>query len=458
MKYGVYFQKVSAHKTSQLCPNCLAETGKKQLDERTHSCSNCGYTTDRDVAAAQVVLIRGLAAVGYTACDACLQVNSLESLRIKNPLAFRQGYVKSVHFITPGFTTMSHLFESFDQRGVTFRNRIAVSPMCQYSSVDGFANDWHLVHLVSRAVGGAGLVMTEAAAVEPEGRITPQDLGIWQDAHIEMLARIVELIHSNGAVAGIQLAHAGRKGSTAPPWDGGDVLGESLGGWTSIAPSAIPFAPDSPAPIALSIEDIQKLTASFVKAAQRALEAGFDLIEIHAAHGYLLHEFMSPLSNQRTDDYGGTFEARIRFLCEVVEAVRNVLPDQTPLWVRISATDWVPNGWDIEQSIVLSYKLKSLGVDLIDCSSGAIVPGEKIPTGAGYQTTFAESIRRSANIATGAVGMITAPAQADHIIRTGQADIVLLARELLRDPYWPMRAAKQLRQSVPAPIQYDRAW
>ena len=353
---------------------------------------------------------------------------------------------------------MSHLFEPFDQRGVTFRNRIAVSPMCQYSSVDGFADDWHLVHLVSRAVGGAGLVMTEAAAVEPEGRITPQDLGIWQDAHLEMLARIVELIHRNGAVAGIQLAHAGRKGSTAPPWDGGDVLGESLGGWTSIAPSAIPFAPDSPAPIALSIEDIQKLTASFVKAAQRALEAGFDLIEIHAAHGYLLHEFMSPLSNQRTDDYGGTFENRIRFLCEVVEAVRNVLPDRTPLWVRISATDWVPNGWDIEQSIVLSYKLKSLGVDLIDCSSGAIVPGEKIPTGAGYQTTFAESIRRSANIATGAVGMITAPAQADHIIRTGQADMVLLARELLRDPYWPMRAAKQLRQSVPAPIQYDRAW
>ena len=379
------------------------------------------------------------------------QVSQLPS--VKNPQC-----LTSVHFITHGFTTMSHLFEPLDQRGVTFRNRIAVSPMCQYSSVDGFANDWHLVHLVSRAVGGAGLVMTEAAAVEPEGRISPQDLGMWQDGHIEMLARIVELIHRNGAVAGIQLAHAGRKGSTAPPWDGGDVLGESLGGWTSIAPSAIPFAPDSPAPIALSIEDIQKLTASFVKAAQRALEAGFDLIEIHAAHGYLLHEFMSPLSNQRTDDYGGTFENRIRFLCEVVEAVRNVLPDRTPLWVRISATDWVPNGWDIEQSIVLSYKLKSLGVDLIDCSSGAIVPGEKIPTGAGYQTTFADSIRRSVNIATGAVGMITAPAQADHIIRTGQADMVLLARELLRDPYWPMRAAKQLRQSVPAPIQYDRAW
>lgn len=353
---------------------------------------------------------------------------------------------------------MPHLFEPFEQRSITFRNRIAVSPMCQYSSVDGFANDWHLVHLVSRAVGGAGLVMTEAAAVEPEGRITPQDLGIWQDAHIEKLAQIVELIHRNGAVAGTQLAHAGRKASTSPPWDGGDVLSESQGGWTSQAPSAIPFAPDSPTPYALSIQDIQTLTTSFVNAAQRALKAGFDVIEIHAAHGYLLHEFLSPLSNQRTDDYGGSFEHRIRFLCEVVQAVRNVLPDLIPLWVRISATDWVPNGWDIEQSIALSEKLKSLGVDLIDCSSGAIVPGEKIPTGAGYQTPFADRIRREANIATGAVGMITAPAQADHIIRTGQADMVLLAREMLRDPYWAMRAAKQLRQSVSAPIQYDRAW
>lgn len=353
---------------------------------------------------------------------------------------------------------MSHLFEPFDQRGVTFRNRIAVSPMCQYSSEDGFANDWHLVHLVSRAVGGAGFVMTEAAAVEPPGRITPQDLGIWKDEHVEMLARIVELIHRNGAVAGIQLAHAGRKSSTSIPWEGGTVLSESQGGWISIAPSAIPFEADSPAPIALSIEDIRKMTTSFVNATQRSLEAGFDLIEIHAAHGYLLHEFMSPLSNQRTDEYGGSFENRIRFLCEVVQAVRHVLPDQMPLWVRISATDWVPDGWDIEQSIALSSKLKSLGVDLMDCSSGAILPGEKIPTGAGYQTSFADRIRREANIATGAVGMITAPAQADHIIRTGQADMVLLAREMLRDPYWAMRAAKQLRQPVPTPVQYDRAW
>lgn len=330
--------------------------------------------------------------------------------------------------------------------------------MCQYSSEEGFANDWHLVHLVSRAVGGAALVMTEAAAVEPQGRITPQDLGIWQDAHVEMLAQIVELIHRNGAVAGTQLAHAGRKASTAPPWDGGGFLSESQGGWITVAPSAIPFKPEDPAPKALSVEAIQQLTAAFVEAARRALEAGFDLVEIHAAHGYLLHEFLSPLSNQRTDEYGGSFENRTRFLCEVVQAVRNVLPDQTPLWVRISAVDWVSHGWDIEQSIALSDKLKSLGVDLIDCSSGAIVPGENIPVGAGYQTPFADRIRHEAKIATGAVGMITAPEQADHIIRTGQADMVLLAREMLRDPYWPRQAAKQLRQPIATPIQYGRAW
>lgn len=353
---------------------------------------------------------------------------------------------------------MPHLFEPFHQRGVTYRNRIAVSPMCQYSSQDGFANDWHLVHLVSRAVGGAGLVMTEAAAVEPDGRITPQDLGIWQDAHIETLAHIVELIQGSGAIAGIQLAHAGRKASTAPPWEGGEVLPTDQGGWPVVAPSAIPFKSDSPDPISLTIEAIQKLIQSFANAAQRALAAGFDVIEIHAAHGYLLHEFLSPLSNHRTDDYGGKFEHRIRFLCEVVQAVRNVLPEQTPLWVRISATDWIPKGWDIEQSVALSSQLKTLGVDLIDCSSGAILPGETIPVGAGYQTPFADRIRRETGIATGAVGMITTPAQADHIIRTGQADMVLLAREMLRDPYWALRAAKQLHQSVPAPVQYGRAW
>ena len=353
---------------------------------------------------------------------------------------------------------MPHLFEPLNQRSVNFPNRIAVSPMCQYSSENGFANDWHLVHLVSRAVGGAGLIMTEAAAIEPQGRITPQDLGIWQDAHIEMLAKIVESLHHHGAVAGIQLAHAGRKASNTPPWDGGGELSESEGGWTPIAPSAIPFRLESPAPKALSIEDIKELIASFVNAAQRSLAAGFNLIEIHAAHGYLLHEFMSPLSNQRTDEYGGSFENRIRFLCEVVQAVRNILPDQMPLWVRISAIDWISDGWDIEQSITLCHILKSLGVDLIDCSSGGIVPGEKFVLGAGYQTAFSDRLRREAKIATGAVGMITEPAQADQILRTGQADMVLIGREMLRDPYWARRAAKQLRQPVSVPKQYDRAW
>lgn len=353
---------------------------------------------------------------------------------------------------------MPHLFEPLSQRGITFRNRVAVSPMCQYSSQDGFANDWHVVHLVSRAVGGAGLVMTEASAVEPDGRITPQDLGIWKDEHIEPLAKIVEMLRRNGAMAGIQLAHAGRKSSTAPPWDGGVVLSEDQGGWIPSAPSALPYESESINPIALSVEQIQALTQSFVLAAQRSLNAGFNLLEIHAAHGYLLHEFLSPISNHRTDEYGGSFENRIRFLCEVVEAVRNVTPDQMPLWVRISATDWLENGWTIEQSVALAGKLKSMGVDLIDCSSGAIAPGEKIPIGAGYQVSFADRIRRETGIATGAVGMITSPEQADQIIRTGQADMVLLARELLRDPYWAMRAAKRLHQPVPTPVQYERAW
>ncbi len=353
---------------------------------------------------------------------------------------------------------MPQLFDPLTQRSVTFKNRIAVSPMCQYSSEDGFANDWHLVHLVSRAVGGAGFVMTEAAAVEPQGRITPQDLGIWQNAHLEKLAQIVELIHRNGAVSGIQLAHAGRKASTATPWHNGVILSEDEEGWTTVAPSAIPFESENRPPRELSVAQIQALTEDFTNAARRSVEVGFKVIEIHAAHGYLLHEFLSPLSNHREDSYGGGFENRIRFLCEVVEAVRDAIPDGTPIWVRISATDWVENGWTIEQSVALSDKLKSLGVDLMDCSSGAIVPGEKIPVGAGYQTRFAEHIRREAGIATGAVGMITSPHQADHIIRSEQADIVLLAREMLRNPYWPQRAAKELRQPVPTPVQYSRAW
>ena len=354
---------------------------------------------------------------------------------------------------------MSHLFEPITLRGTTFRNRIVVSPMCQYSSEDGYANDWHLIHLVSRAVGGAGLVFTEAAAVEPTGRISPRDLGIWQDDQATALSKIVEAIHQQGAVAGIQLAHAGRKASTAAPWDGGHAIDETAGGWRPIfAPSAIPFGSRSPIPEALSLEGIQAITQSFVEAAKRSIEAGFKVIEIHAAHGYLLHEFLSPLSNQRQDNYGGSFENRIRLLQEIVSAVRMAIPEQHSLWVRISATDWAAGGWEIEQSIELSSKLKPLGVDLIDCSSGGLIPGVTIPVGAGYQTRFAERIRREAGIQTGAVGLITAPEQADQIIRTEQADFVLLGRELLRDPYWPDRAAKQLGQKVSIPKQYERAW
>lgn len=354
---------------------------------------------------------------------------------------------------------MPHLFEPLTQLGVTFRNRIAVSPMCQYSCTNGYANEWHLVHLTSRAVGGAGLVFTEAAAIEPRGRITPQDLGLWEDGHMEPLARTVELLHRFGAVSGIQLAHAGRKASTAQPWKGGKAVSVADGGWSPIvAPSAIPFDQHSPTPDALSLEAIEPLIESFVQAARRAVMIGFKVIEIHAAHGYLLHEFLSPLSNQRDDDYGGSFDRRIRLLCEVVQAVRHVVPDSLPLWVRISATDWMDNGWDIEQSIALSDKLKAIGVALIDCSSGGLVPGVKIPAGAGYQTQFADRIRREAGIATGAVGMITAPAQADHIIRTEQADMVLLGREMLRNPYWALDAAKALRQEIPSPSQYERAW
>jgi 2,4-dienoyl-CoA reductase-like NADH-dependent reductase (Old Yellow Enzyme family) len=353
---------------------------------------------------------------------------------------------------------MTHLFDPLTQRGVTFRNRIAVSPMCQYSSDDGYANEWHLVHLPSRAVGGAGLVMTEAAAVEARGRITPQDLGIWKDEHIQPLAKVVDLIHRFGAVAAIQLAHAGRKASTAIPWEGGQYLTEEQGGWRPIiAPSAIGFSENSPIPQALNLEEIQQIVTEFVQAAKRSLDAGFKVIEIHAAHGYLIHEFLSPLSNHRADEYGGSFSNRIRLLCEIVTAIRAVLADSTPLWVRISATDWVEGGWDIEQSIALSQKLVDLGVDLIDCSSGALLPHIKIPVEPGYQVQFAERIRSEAGIQTGAVGMITTPEQADHIIRNGQADIVLLGREFLRNPYWPLQAAKQLGHKIPAPVQYQRA-
>lgn len=344
-------------------------------------------------------------------------------------------------------------------RDVTLRNRIVVSPMCQYSSEDGFANEWHAVHLGSRAVGGAGLVFTEAAAVEARGRISPQDLGIYREAHVEPLQRITRFLHEHGAVAGIQLAHAGRKASTARPWEGGKPLSAAEGGWHPIvAPSALPFDDGYQTPEALDETGIREVVRAIGQAAERAREAGFQVIEIHAAHGYLLHEFLSPLTNHRTDAYGGEFNHRTRMLREVVSAIRERWPERYPLFARLSVTDWVEGGWDSEQSIELSRQLQPLGVDLIDCSSGGAVPGVLIPIGPGYQTGFAGRIRHEAGIPTGAVGMITSPAQADTILRTGQADLVLLARELLRDPYWPLRAARELHQEIPAPPQYARAW
>ena len=350
------------------------------------------------------------------------------------------------------------LFDSLTIRGVTFANRIVVSPMCQYSCENGFATDWHLVHLGSRAVGGAGLVFTEATAVEARGRISPQDLGLWSDAHIEPLARITRFIHAQGSVAGIQLAHAGRKASVARPWEGDSKLEESQGGWRDVvAPSAIPFSASYPMPIALTTDGIATVVRSFGEAARRALEAGYRVIELHGAHGYLLHEFLSPLSNQRTDRYGGSFENRTRFVRETVEAVRAQWPERFPLFLRISATDWIAGGWDVEQSVELARMLKPLGVDLVDCSSGGNVPGVKIPIGPGYQTKLAERVRQEAGILTGAVGMITSAVQAEHILRNGQADVVFLARQLLRDPYWPLHAAAELGVSVSWPAPYLRA-
>jgi len=352
-----------------------------------------------------------------------------------------------------------HLFEPLQIRDVQFRNRIAISPMCQYSCVDGLASTWHLVHLGSRAVGGAGLVIAEASAVVPEGRISPEDLGIWSDAHAEALAPTARFIREQGSVAGIQLAHAGRKASTHRPWGGSGPVDESAGGWRPIyGPSSIPFSEGYPVPEALSVEGIRRVVTAFADAARRSREAGFQVVEIHGAHGYLLHEFVSPLSNHRTDAYGGSFENRTRIVREVVEAVRGEWPEHLPLFLRISATDWAEGGWDIEQSVELARQVKALGVDLIDCSSGALIDNSKsIPAGPGYQTPFAERIRRETGILTGAVGLITSPHQADHIVRTGQADMVLLARELLRDPYWPLRAAHALHKQGPWPPQYERA-
>src|SRR5258707_1390440 len=354
--------------------------------------------------------------------------------------------------------SMAHLFDSLTIPDVTFANRVFVSPMCEYSSTDGFASDWHFVHLGSRAVGGAGLVLTEATAVLPEGRISPQDLGIWKDDHIDPLARIVRFIHEQGSAAGLQLAHAGRKASTYAPGKGHGRIPESEGGWNNVvAPSALLFTEGYPMPQALSIDGIQNIVSAFAAAARRACEAGFGVIEIHAAHGYLIHEFLSPLSNQRTDAYGGSFENRTRILREIIAAVRGLWPERAPLFVRISATDWMDGGWDIQQSVELARQLKQLGADLIDCSSGGNAEHAKIPVGPGYQTPFAEQIRREANILTGAVGMITSPVQAEHVIVTGQADAVITARELLRDPYWPLRAAHELGQPTSWPVQYLRA-
>ncbi len=352
---------------------------------------------------------------------------------------------------------MSALFSSFRLRSQTFRNRIFVSPMCQYSSIDGFPTAWHLVHLGSRAVGGAALVMMEATAVSPEGRISPGDQGLWSDDHGEALRPIVYFIKSQGAAAGIQIAHAGRKASTDAPWRGGRPLAPPEGGWSVIAPSSIPFASGHPRPEACRDADLRRVVADFAQAARRAHEAGFDVLELHMAHGYLLHEFLSPLANRREDRYGGRLENRLRLPLEVTEAVRKVWPDDKPLFVRISASDWVDGGWDIEQSLVLAGELKARGVDLIDCSSGGMVADAQIPAGPGYQTPFATRIRTEAGIAVGAVGVITEPLQAEQIVRTNLADCVFLGRELLRDPYWPLHAAHALHSDGEWPAQYERA-
>ena len=338
------------------------------------------------------------------------------------------------------------------------RNRIVVSPMCQYSSPGGVPTDWHLVHLGSRAVGGAGLVFTEASAVSPEGRISPDDAGIWNDAQAEAWSRIVPFIRGQGAAAGIQLAHAGRKASTDAPWRGGRPLDAARGGWTPVAPSAIAFDEGHPLPIELDAVGIAKVVADFRAAARRAREAGFDVIELHAAHGYLLHQFLSPLSNTRTDEYGGSLENRARLLREVIAAVRETWPAPMPLWVRLSGTDWAEGGWDIDECVQLVRTLRDAGVDVIDCSSGGTVPHPKVPTGPGYQVPFASRIRREARIATATVGLITDARQAEEILQSGDADLIEMAREFLRDPYFPRRAAKELGANVRVPEQYERAW
>jgi 2,4-dienoyl-CoA reductase-like NADH-dependent reductase (Old Yellow Enzyme family) len=356
------------------------------------------------------------------------------------------------------YSGVSHsLFSPFQLRSVEFANRIGVSPMCQYSCEDGFATDWHLVHLGSRAQGGAGLVIVEASAVVPEGRISSGDLGIWRDEHIPALERIASFLHSQGSRVGIQLAHAGRKGSMSVPFAGERLLAPAEGGWQPVGPSALAFSPDYAVPQALDQAGIDAVVEAFGQAAQRALRAGFDLVEIHAAHGYLLHQFLSPLANQRTDAYGGSFENRTRLALEVVDAVRAEWPAHLPLFVRLSATDWAEGGWNVDESVQLARLLKEHGVDLVDASSGGQVPNAKIPVGPGFQVEFAARIRREAGVATAAVGLITDPAQANAVIAEGEADLVLLGRELLRDPYWPVHAAAALGVTDSWPVQYLRA-
>jgi 2,4-dienoyl-CoA reductase-like NADH-dependent reductase (Old Yellow Enzyme family) len=350
------------------------------------------------------------------------------------------------------------LFTPLKIREIELKNRIVVSPMCEYSAKDGHPQPWHMVHLGSRAVGGAALVMTEASAVEARGRISAADAGIYDDAHVESWRPITEFVKSQGAVVGMQLAHAGRKASTAEPWLGGKPVSIAAGGWEPVAPSAVAFDNGYTTPHALTGEEIAGVVAAFRKSAQRALAAGFQIVEIHAAHGYLIHQFLSPLSNKRDDQYGGSFENRIRLALEVAKAVREVWPANLPLFCRVSATDWADGGWDIAETVELSKRLKQLGVDLIDTSSAGLVPFQKIAIGFGYQVPFAEAIRKQADILTGAVGMITDGAQADTILTTGQADLIFLAREFLRDPYWPRRAAQELHTKIEPPVQYQRAW
>ncbi|MES2649697.1 MAG: NADH:flavin oxidoreductase/NADH oxidase [Bacteroidota bacterium] len=352
---------------------------------------------------------------------------------------------------------MAQLFEILQIRDIVLKNRVVVSPMCEYSSVDGYANDWHLVHLGSRAVGGAALVFTEAAAVSPEARITPDDLGIWEPGHVNFLKRITSFIEKQGSVAGIQLAHAGRKASHHSPWKSGKFLSEQEGAWLTVAPSAVSYKQGEPLPKEMDITDIQTVIQDFVTSAELALSAGFKIVEIHAAHGYLLHSFLSPLSNKRTDDYGGTFDNRVRILKEVVSAVRNVWPANLPLFVRISATDWVPGGWTIEDSVKLAKELLILGTDLIDCSSGGNSPLQQIPVSPLYQVPFAEQVKNETGILTGAVGLITNVQQADAILSSGRADLIFFARQLLRDPYFALHAAKELEIEIEWPVQYMRA-